>query len=132
MYDGKMWWVASLSKIAIHLVMAPAAANLAAGKAEITINKAARMVAGQAEIADATLAMVDEQRVTTLLTGGVSLVWERMRAPLMRMDAHMLANPEGIRMGGDVVIALGVGAASERSAYRLGGNLSRGLYDEGC
>ena len=70
------------------MAAAPAAAKIAAGWAEITIARAAGMVAGQAKITYSMLVIVEEQRVAMILMIGVRLLGEKTVALLVRIDAH--------------------------------------------
>ena len=78
---------------------------------EITIAKVLGMVVGRVKILDAILVMVEEQMMTPLLTAGVRLVGAKTVAPLMRMDVHAVASPDGLRTR-DVAMALWAASAS--------------------
>ena len=80
-----------LSRIATSVLLSAAAANISAGRAEITFARAAEILGGRAERTDAMLLMVEARRVTTLLAPGAGEGGGRTSLLLVRMDAHALA-----------------------------------------
>lgn len=104
-YNVQRWWVAPLFKIATSLGEAPAAAEMTAGLTDI----GAQCLRAHAA---AILTMVEEQRMTTLLTMWGRLVGERMVASSVRIDAHACTNAEGLWTGVDAVIAVVMVAAT--------------------
>ena len=90
-WECQRWRVASLSSIVTSGLVSAAAAKILAGRAEITIARAAEIGGGRVERTDAMLLMVEVRRVTTLLAPGAGEGGGWTSLLLMRMDAHALS-----------------------------------------
>ena len=77
--------------MATSVLVAPAAAKISAGRAEITFARAAEILGGRAKRTDAMMLMVEARRVTTLLAPGAGEGGGGTSLLVMRMDAHALA-----------------------------------------